>query len=289
MNRLFSAFLALASFVILSSAREATAEPHRFESVRVADIPRVEAEPKVAWARSPKFNSDGLPFPLPDVERSRPAADYHELPRPSMTNGKGNAAVIRTRNLFYPARPFEFQYTRYLQSDDASPIAFLCGNDWGGPRGVDAYLLEGSRAEGPRYTYVESWLDATPCTGLALRGYTTAVRSLAGGLVHVYRTSCAACAPAERETLHVVIPSTTDSSVTGEGSVFRYWTYLMAHVELPLGRGTAGSMRASIEKATVQSWNRVVPSPMPVEHVDLSIETSFASGEEEPTIVVATR
>ncbi|MDI1442892.1 hypothetical protein [Polyangium sp. 6x1] len=280
----FSA-LALAFSLGMAATPAQAEEPPRFHDIRLADIPRIEAEPDVAWADE-HYDTSGEPSPLPDVERSRPAVDWSGLPRPHLTNEKGNAAVVRIRNLYHPDNHQANQWLRYLQSDDASPIAMACGPDTGEPRGVDTYLLEVSRPEGPRYTVVEVWLDGKTCKGLALRRYQTAVQPLAGGLAYAYRTHCASCSPAQSETLHVVIPTAMSSSATGG---FRYWTYLMEHLELPLGPGTSGSLRARIEEGSIRSWNRVVPRPLPVADVELRIETSFAAGEDEPTIVLATR
>ncbi|MDI3281776.1 hypothetical protein [Polyangium sp. 15x6] len=280
-------FPALALACSLGSAvNPAKAEvPYRFEELRLAEIPSIEAEPDVAWVTE-QFDTIGAPNPLPDSERSRPAADWSGLPRPRLTNEHGHAAVVRIRNLYHPDSHQAHQWLRYLQSDDASPIAMACGPDTGEPRGVDTYLLEASRPEGPRYTVVEAWLDGKTCKGLALRRYQTTVKPLAGGLAYTYRTHCARCSPAQSETLHVVIPTAMSSSATGG---FRYWTYLMEHLELPLGPGTSGSLRARIEEGSIRSWNRVVPRALPVADVELRIETSFAVGEDEPTIVLATR
>ncbi|MDC0740369.1 hypothetical protein [Polyangium mundeleinium] len=281
-----SALLLGFSFGVGASSARAD-EPYRFHDLRLSEIPSVEAEPDVAWLTE-RFNANfGLgPRPLPDSERSRPAADWSGLPRPRLTNDHGHAAVVRIRNLYHPDSHQSNQWLRYLQSDDASPIAMACGPDTGEPRGVDTYLLEASRPEGPRYTVVETWLDGKSCKGLVLRRYQTAVKPLAGGLAYAYRTHCATCSPAQSETLHVVIPTAMSSRATGG---FRYWTYLMEHLELPLGLGTSGSLRARIEEASIRSWNRVVPRPLPIADVELRIETSFAAGEDEPTIVLATR
>ncbi|TKC99574.1 hypothetical protein [Polyangium fumosum] len=282
-----SVFPALAlAFAIGTAVTPARAEePYRFQDIRLAEIPSLEAESAVVW-ETKHYDTFGDPSPLPDVERSRPAADWSGLPRPRLTNEKGHAAVVRLRNLYHPDSHQSNQWLRYLQSDDASPIAMACGPDMGGPRGVDTYLLEASRLEGPRYTVVETWLDGKTCKGLALRQYQTTVKPLAGGLAYAYRTRCATCSPAQSETLHVVIPTAMSSSATGG---FRYWTYLMEHLELPLGPGTSGSLRAGIEAGSIRAWNRVVPRPLPIADVELRIETSFALGEDEPTIVLAIR
>ena len=276
---------ALAFSIGLCASPTRAAEPYRFEDVRVSEIPTVAAEPGVAW-QTERYDSTYEPLPLPDVERSRPAGDWSGLPRPRLTNEEGNAAVLRIRNLYNPDDHQSNQWLRFLQSDATSPLPMACGPDTGSPRGVDAYLLEAARPEGPRYTVLETWLDGKTCKGLTLRSYQTQVKPLAGGLAYAYRTSCARCAPAQSETLHVVIPTAMSSSATGG---FRYWTYLMEHLELPLGPGTSGSLHARIEEASVRSWNRVVRAPLPVRDVELRIETSYAVGEDEPTIVLATR
>ncbi|MDI1479506.1 hypothetical protein [Polyangium sp. y55x31] len=278
--------LALAISLDLAATSAQAEEPYRFQELRLAEIPSVEAEPDVVW-KDQHYDEKGKPRPLPDIERSRLAADWSGLPRPRWTNEKGHAAVVRIRNLYHPDDHQANQWLRYLQSDDTSPIAMACGPDTGEPRGVDTYLLEASRPEGPRYTVLEAWLDGRTCKGLALRRYQAAVKPLAGGLAYAYRTSCARCSAAESATLHVVIPSGFSSSATGG---FRYWTYLMEHLELPLGPGTSGSLQAFVEGASIRAWNHVVPKPLPIVNVaELRIETSFAVGEDEPTIVLAIR
>jgi hypothetical protein len=150
-------------------------------------------------------------------------------------------------------------------------------------------LLEASHPEGPRYSYVEAWLDGTTCKGIELRRYTTPVYPIAGGLGYTYRTHCASCAPKEQDELHIVIPTAMSSSAFGEKNGVRYWTYLMEHLELPMSVGTAGTMTAQIEEASIALWNRVVPKGLPVADVELRVETSFAAGEDAPTVLVATR
>jgi len=48
-------------------------------------------------------------------------------------------------------------------------------------------------------------------------------------------------------------------------------------------------MNASIEEASIVSWNRVHIKPAAVRDVEVRIETSFAAGEEEPSMLVASR
>jgi len=48
-------------------------------------------------------------------------------------------------------------------------------------------------------------------------------------------------------------------------------------------------MNASIEEASIVSWNRVHFKLAAVRDVEIRIETSFAAGEEESTMLVASR
>jgi hypothetical protein len=278
---------ATAAALLLAAAPAAAAEPFRIDRVRPADVPVVEAEPAVGW-ESHEWGKPRPP-PLPEAELGRPRQDWSGLPRPRWTEGPGNAAVVRIRNLMHPDNHQSNQWLRFIQADDASPLPFACNRYSGDPRGADAYLLEASRPEGPRYTYVEAFLDGRTCQGQRLRGYQTRVLPVAGGAAYIYRTHCASCAPPSRERLHIVLPSAQRSSAFGEGAVFRYWTYLIEHIELPMGEGAAGTMTAGIEAGSIRKWNRIVPNPLPVADLELQIEVSFASGEAEPTLVVASR
>jgi hypothetical protein len=287
MRSLTATILGLATISLLS--RQAEAEgPYHFEQVRAADVPVVQVEPNVAW-KTWKWGEAGEPDPLPKAELARPEFDWSAMARPRWTNEQGNAAVVRVRNLYNPDDSQSNQWLRYLQADDAPPITNICGPYAGETRGVDTYLLEATRPEGPRYTYMEAWFDGTTCKGKLLRSYQAKVVPFANGLVYAYRTHCESCAGVERDKLHLLLPTAQSSRGIGEGVRFRYWTYLMEHMELPLGMGTSGTVTARIDERSIQSWNRVLPSPLPVADVELHVETSFASNEAEPTLVVATR
>jgi hypothetical protein len=79
------------------------------------------------------------------------------------------------------------------------------------------------------------------------------------------------------------------SGAFGESADFQFWTYLIEHLTIPMSAGTAGTMTARIDEAAIATWNKVVPKPLPVRDVEIRVEASFASGEDEATVVVATR
>lgn len=291
MNHRITALLGALSFAssfLFAAPSANAAERWKREKLAASEVPVVETEPDVAWMVRGSESYDETPVPLPDAELSRPAVDFSALPMPRLTNEHGNAAVIRIRNYYHPESHNSNQWLRFLQSDDASPMAMVCHGEESKPRGVDAHLLEASHPDGPRYTFVEAWIDRA-CKGIELRRYQTLVKPLAGGVAFAYRTHCVACKPERSDVLHLVIPTAMSSRAFGKGGEFQFWTYLMEHLEIPMGRGTAGTAGARIESASIASWNRILPKPLPVADVELRVETSFATDEDGPTILVATR
>lgn len=128
-----------------------------------------------------------------------------------------------------------------------------------------------------RYIQGTGWFNLRTCaTTLATRTVAIA-RPVFGGLAYLFRTRCARCAPASRDALHLLTPS------TGMGNL------PYDHHVLSLAADTADSVRVRVEGFRVDrfatAFGRAPATPRPGEDLLLGVEVTQALGEAAPSII----
>jgi hypothetical protein len=164
--------------------------------------------------------------------------------------------------------------------------------------GVDTWHVRGSRGGGDgrhrftrvtwetidplpdgtlRYTHGEARFDVFTCKTTLASRYTAVARPILGGLAFLFRTRCAACAPAERDELHVIKPS------------FGWGNEAYGHRTLPLRAESADSTRTRIEPARLQRFAKAVGRSLPAlatgQDMLIGIETVKGLGEAAPNVI----
>ena len=98
-----------------------------------------------------------------------------------------------------------------------------------------------------------------------------------GGVFFAWRTACSACAPGERERLHVVGPD-TDGATLLRAPAF--------HVSLPLERSTAAGFRRFVSAGDLAEWERRVGMRMPRKAgAIVGFEATRAVDDREPLVI----
>jgi hypothetical protein len=187
-----------------------------------------------------RVDIEGLPV-VEIAPSTTPAHPPAELPAGS----PGDILVINRRGkLRVSVQGFE---AGFIQAGKSIPTAVgrqsegglvgVCGDGAGGIRPLSYEALRRVDQKGSiELVWARGYLDTAACRAVILERRTTRPAHVAGGVVFAFRTRCPACAPEEREVLHVVTPQLVDKfdkSVPFE------------HRKLPLMPGRSGAFEGS--------------------------------------------
>jgi hypothetical protein len=128
-----------------------------------------------------------------------------------------------------------------------------------------------------RYMAATGRFDVRTCKTTLHSRYTAVARPILGGLAFVFRTRCAACAPAQRDGVHLLLPT------SGWGND------PYAHSTLQVGPESAGSTRIQVDRARLDRFGKTVgrslPAPPEGRDVLVGFELVKGLGEAEPSVI----
>jgi hypothetical protein len=130
-----------------------------------------------------------------------------------------------------------------------------------------------------RFTETVARFHVLTCKATVARRFSTIVRPILGGRAYLFRTRCAACAPAERDVVHVL---------TGGG----WGTVPYARHAVSLAPGGASGFRTRVATVRLRKLAEVTGRPLPDppggKEAVIGVEAAQALGEKAPTLIAYT-
>lgn len=128
-----------------------------------------------------------------------------------------------------------------------------------------------------RYMAASGRFELRTCKTTLHSRYTVVARPILGGLAYVFRTRCAACAPAQRDGVHILLPS------NGWGND------PYAHSVVHPGRESAESTRVQVDRFRLdrfgKAFGRALPMPPEGRDVLVGFELVKGLGEVDPSVI----
>jgi hypothetical protein len=130
-----------------------------------------------------------------------------------------------------------------------------------------------------RFTETVARHNVVLCKAKVARRYTVIARPILGGRAYVFRTRCAACAPTERDVIHVIAGDGWNEAPYGRHA-------------FPLVPGAAGGFTTRVDTFQLRKFAAFVKAPLadPPEgkQAVIGVEAAQTLGESAPTLIAYT-
>lgn len=243
--------------------------------IDLAKVPLVERRP----APPPKV-ADAI---ARAQQEGSPQVDYSASPvvRLSGREERRAVSVILTHAVLLHQEKVD-AWSFYQHNPEVPPVRVSCGGAEDLDRVVETHTVAPGAGDDLVYSYHAYVFNFSTCKGRSLSAYSTRAVPVAGSLAYVFRARCPSCDERRRDELHVISPSPGSGRTIN--SLDGFFTDRLTYRALPLVAGSAATLIASFFPADVRSWDGVVRAAPRDSFVKVRIETSYAPGEDAPTV-----
>ncbi len=244
-----------------------------------------------ACGAAPEARKTPLAAPPPKVadaiaraqQEGSPHVDYSASPivRLSGREERRAVSVILTHAVLLHQEKVD-AWSFYQHNPEVPPVRVSCGGAEDIDRVVETHTVAPGAGDDLVYSYHAYVFNFLTCKGRSLSAFSTRAVPVAGSLAYVFRARCPSCDERRRDELHVISPSPGSGRTIN--SLDGFFTDRLTYRTLPLVAGSAATLVASFFPADVRSWDGVVRAEPRDSFVKVRIETSYAPGEDAPSV-----
>lgn len=135
-----------------------------------------------------------------------------------------------------------------------------------------------------QFMQVDGWFDDASCSASVVSRTVVTPKPLLGGLAYAFRTACDECPSGQY--VHFIMPQASRITVDSIGGDASAISGSYSYARLPLRRGDAASLSATLPAFHVKRWAKQLNHPaLEVDNVLLGIDVAQAVGEQAPTAI----